>query len=66
MIGVGRVSKVDVIKHRMLPLPSRFGVCVEHDWIMFYRNTVIHLRRIMVTLFLNNTFNGLAPKGMVY
>ena len=32
---VGSVSKVDVIKHRMLPLPSRFGVCVEHDWIMF-------------------------------
>ena len=34
-ICVGSVSKVDVIKHRMLPLPSRFGVCVEHDWIMF-------------------------------
>ena len=23
---------------------------------------VIHLRRMIVTLFLNNTFNGLAPK----
>ena len=34
-ICVGSVSKVDVIKHRMLPLPSRFGVCIEHDWIMF-------------------------------
>ena len=32
---VGSVSEVDVIKHRMLPLLSRFGVCVEHDWIMF-------------------------------
>ena len=35
-IYVGSVSKVDMIKHRTLPLPSRFGVCVEHrhDWIM--------------------------------
>ena len=32
---VGSVSKVDVIKHRMLPLPLRFGVRIEHYWIMF-------------------------------
>ena len=36
MMCVGSDSKVDTIKHRTLPLPSRFGVCVEHrhDWIM--------------------------------
>ena len=60
-ICVGSVSKVDVIKHRMLPLPSRFGVCVEHDWIMFTAKRLFKENN-GYSVYLNNTFNGLAPK----
>ena len=61
MICVGSVSKVDVIKDRTLPLPSGLVLDLNNcylvfalsiDMIGFYRNTVIHLRRIMVTLFI--------------
>ena len=76
-ICVGSVSKVDVIKHRTLPLPSRlvlkpeyllFGVCVDHrhDWIMTIAIRYSFKENNGYSIYLNNTFNGLAPKGMVY
>ena len=72
-ICVGSVSKVDVIKHRMLPLPSRLGLNLNNYYLVFA------LSRDMIGLclsqygyslkenngysvYLNNTFNGLAPK----
>ena len=61
-ICVGSVSKVDVIKHRMLPLPSRFGVCVEHDWIILSQYGYSFKENNGYSVYLNNTFNGLAPK----
>ena len=63
-ICVGSVSKVDVIKHRMLPLPSRlvfalsidmFGLCLSQYGYSFKENNGY-------SVYLNNTFNGLAPK----
>ena len=51
-----------MIKHRMLPLPSRFGVCVEHDWIMFIAIGYSFKENNGYSVYLNNTFNGLAPK----
>ena len=76
-ICVGSVSKVDVIKHRMLHLPSRLvlnlnncylvfalsidmiGLCLSQHGYSFKENNGY-------SVYLNNTFNGLAPKGMVY
>ena len=64
MICVGSVSKVDVIKHRMLPLPSRLvfalsidmiGLCLSQYDYSFKENNGY-------SVYLNNTFNGLAPK----
>ena len=73
MICVGRVSKVDVIKHRTLPLPSRLvlnlngchlvfalsidmiGLCLSQYGYSFKENNGY-------SFYLNNTFNGLAPK----
>ena len=61
---VGSVSKVDVIKHRMLPLPSRLvfalsidmiGLCLSQCGYSFKENNGY-------SIYLNNTFNGLAPK----
>ena len=61
---VGSVSKVDVIKHRMLPLPSRLvfalsinmiGLCLSQYGYLFKENNGY-------SVYLNNTFNGLAPK----
>lgn len=72
-ICVGSVSKVDVIKHRMLPLPSRLvlnlnncylvfalsidmiGLCLSQYGYSFKENNGY-------SVYLNNTFNGLAPK----
>ena len=61
-ICVGSVSKVDLIKHRTLPLPSGSVLNLNNCYLVFalsidmiglcLRNTVIHLRRIMVTLFI--------------
>ena len=62
MLELGSVSKVDVIKHRTLPLPSGLVLNLNNCYLVFalsidmighvYRNTVTHLRRIMVTLFI--------------
>ena len=61
-ICVGSISKVDVIKHRMLPLPSRLvfalginmiGLCLSQYGYSFKENNGYSV---------NNTFNGLAPK----
>ena len=61
-ICVGSVSKVDVIKHRMLPLPlslvfalSMIGLCLSQYGYSFKENNGY-------SVYLNNTFNGLAPK----
>ena len=70
-ICVGSVSKVDVIKHRMLPLPSRLvlnlnncylvlsinmiGLCLSQYGYSFKENNGY-------SVYLNNTFNGLTPK----
>ena len=68
MMCVGSVSKVDVIKHRMLPLSSRLvfalsinmiGLCLSQYGYSFKENNGY-------SIYLNKTFNGLAPKGMVY
>ena len=73
-ICVGSVSKVDVIKHHMLPLPSgsvlnlnncylvfalMIGLCLSQHGYSFKENNGY-------SVYLNNTFNGLAPKRMVY
>ena len=76
-ICVGSISKVDVIKHRTLPLPSgsvlnlnncylvfalsidMIGLCLSQYGYSFKENNGY-------SIYLNNTFNGLAPKGMVY
>ena len=72
-ICVGSVSKVDVIKHRTLPLPSglvlnlnncylvfslsidMIGLCLSQYGYSFKENNGY-------SVYLNNTFNGLAPK----
>ena len=63
-ICVGSVSKVDVIKHRTLPLPSRLvfalsidmiGLCLSQYGYSLKENNGY-------SVYLNNTFNGLAPK----
>ena len=58
---VGSNSKVDVIKHRTLPLPSGLVLNLNNFYLVFalsmnmigrvYCNTIIHLKRIMVILF---------------
>ena len=72
-ICVGSVSKLDVIKHRILPLPSilvlnlnncylvfalsidMIGLCLSQYAYSFKENNGY-------SIYLNNTFNGLAPK----
>ena len=72
-IYVGSISKVDVIKHRTLPLPSglvlnrnncylvfalsidMIGLCLSQYGYSFKKNNGY-------SVYLNNTFNGLAPK----
>ena len=60
----GSVSRVDMIKHRTLPLPSRLvlalsidmiGLCLSQYAYSFKENNGY-------SVYLNNTFNGLAPK----
>jgi hypothetical protein len=69
---VGSISKVDLIKHRTLPLPSgsvlnlnnylvfalsrdMIGLCLSQYGYSFKENNGY-------SVYLNNTFNGLAPK----
>ena len=68
MMCVGSVSKVDVIKHRTLSLPPRsvfalsidmIGLCLSQYGYSFKENNGY-------SIYLNNTFNGLTPKRMVY
>ena len=72
-ICVGSVSKFDMIKHRTLPLPSglvlnlnnfylvfalsidMIGLCLSQYGYSFKENNGY-------SIYLNNTFNGLAPK----
>ena len=63
-ICVGSFSKLDMIKHRTLPLPSRLvfvlsidmiGLCLSQYGYSFKENNGY-------SVYLNNTFNGLAPK----
>ena len=63
-ICVGSVSNVDMIKHRTLPLPPRLvfalsidmiGLCLSQYGYSFKENNGY-------SVYLNNTFNGLAPK----
>ena len=73
MICVGSVSKVDVIKHRMLPLPSRLVLNLNNCYLVFALSIdMIGLclspygysfkENNGYSVYLNNTFNGLAPK----
>ena len=70
---VGSVSKVVVIKHRMLPLPSRLVLNLNNCYLVFALS--IDMIRLCLSqygysfknkngysVYLNNTFNGLAPK----
>ena len=70
---VGSVSKVDVIKHRMLPLPSRLVVNLNNCQLVFALS--IYMIGLCLSqygysfkenngysVYLSNTFNGLAPK----
>ena len=72
-ICVGSVSKVDVIKHRMLPLPSRLGLNLNNYYLVFALSIdMIGLclsqygyslkENNGYSVYLDNTFNGLAPK----
>ena len=72
-ICVGSVSKVDVIKHRMLPLPSRLVLNLSNCYLVFVLSIdMIGLRLSQYgysfkenngySVYLNNTFNGLTPK----
>ena len=70
-ICVGSVSKVDVIKHRML-LPLRLGFNLNNNYLVFALSIdMIGLylsphgysfkENNGYSVYLNNTFNGLAP-----
>ena len=69
---VGNVSKVDVIKHRMFPLPSRL-VLNLNNWFLVFALSIdmiglclsqygYSVKENNYSIYLNNTFNGLAPK----
>ena len=72
-ICVGNVSKVDVIKHHTLPLPSGLVLNLNNCYLVF----ALSINMIGLCLsqygysfkenngysvYLNNTFNGLTPK----
>ena len=72
MIWFGSVSKVDVIKHRILPLPSRLVLNLNNCYLVF----ALSIDMIGLCLsqygysftenngysgYVNNTFSGLAP-----
>ena len=72
-ICVGSVSKVDMIKHRTLPLPSGLVLNLNNCYLVFALSIdMIGLRLSQYgysfkenngySVYLNNTFNGLAPK----
>ena len=72
-ICVGSVSKVDVIKHRMLPLPSRLVLNLNNCYLVFALSIDMigfclsqydysFKENNGYSVYLNNTFNGLAPK----
>ena len=68
MMCVGSVSKVDVIKHRTLPLPSGLVLNRNNCYLVFALSIdMIGLccsfkKNNGYSFYLNNTFNGLAPK----
>ena len=61
---VGSVSKVVVIKHRMLPLPLRlvFALSINMIGLCFSQYGYSFKENNGYSVYLNNTFNGLAPK----
>ena len=72
-ICVGSISKVDVIKHRTLPLPPGSVLDLNNCYLVFAFS--IDMIRLCLSqhgysfkenkcyyVYLNNTFNGLAPK----
>ena len=72
-ICVGSFSKLDVIKHRILPLPSRSVLNINNCYVVFALSIdMIGLCLLQYgysfkenngySIYLNNTFNGLAPK----
>ena len=70
-ICVGSVSKVDVTKHRMLPLPSRLVLNPNNCYLEFALSMIVLCLSQYdysfkgnngYSVYLNNTFNGLAPK----
>ena len=72
-ICVGSVSKVDVIKHRTLPLPSRLVLNLNNCYLVFALSIdMIGLCLLQhgysfkendgYSVYLNNTFNGLTPE----
>ena len=69
----GSVSKLDEIKHRILPLPSRLVINLNNCYLVFALSIdMIGLclsqyghsfkDNNSYSVYLNNTFNGLAPK----
>ena len=72
-ICFGSVSKLDVIKHRLLRQPSRLVLNLNNCYLVFALSTdMIGLclsqydnsfkENNGYSVYLNNTFNGLAPK----
>ena len=72
-ICVGNISKVDVIKHHTLPLPLGSVLNLNNCYLVFALS--IDMIRLCLSqyaysfkennvysVYLNNTFNGLAPK----
>ena len=72
-ICVGSVSKVDVIKHRTLRLPAGLVLNLNNYYLVFALS--MDMIRLCLSqygysfkenngysVYLNNTFNGLAPK----
>ena len=73
MMCVGSVSKVDVIKQSVLPLPSRLVLNLNNCYLVFaFSIDMIGLclsqygysfkENNGYSVYLNNTFNGLTPK----
>ena len=72
-ICVGSFSKLDMIKHRTLPLPKRLVLNLNNCYLVFALSIdMIGLRLSQYgysfkgnngySVYLNNTFNGLTPK----
>ena len=61
-ICVGSISKVDQISYA--PSTIEIAVCVEHrhDWIMSIAYGYSFKENNGYSIYLNNTFNGIAPK----